>query len=113
MPDVMSQAGGLYDIRIASQCVGQLTADLGDLQRVGQPIAMEVVRPWAYDLRLRGESAQSRRVHHASPIPCEWAPLDPFGRLIDPALRVRIVIAKREQYLVHLATTLARPASRS
>ena len=95
MADVVGEAGGVDDVRVGAQLLGDRPADLGDLQRVGQPGARDTADfgalPRPDDLRLAGEPAQGGGVQHAGAVAGERAaPPVPggLGRLGFPAGRV-------------------------
>ena len=84
MPDVVGQADRLDQIRIdpvvgpeerrsAVEPVAEAPADLGDLDRVGQPGAVEVVFPAEKDLGLVLETAEGGRVDDAVAVDLEGA----------------------------------------
>jgi hypothetical protein len=90
--EVVRQAGGVDDVRVAAERGGQLAADLGHLEAVREPVADEVVGVRADYLGLRGEPAQHRTVQHPCPVPGERRPPGTLGRLRHPPLGVMLVI---------------------
>ena len=64
VPDVVGQPGGVDDVGVAAERGGDLAADLGDLERVGQPGAREVVLARHDDLGLVGQPAERVGVQH-------------------------------------------------
>ena len=71
--EVVGQARGVHDVRIAPECLAQLAPDLGDLERMGEPVAHEVVRLGRDHLGLGREPSQRGTVQHARPVPLEVA----------------------------------------
>ena len=68
---IMAQARAIDHIRVASEHGSDLPSDLGDLKRVGEPGAGEIVGARDEDLRLRAEPAQRRRVHDTGAVALE------------------------------------------
>ena len=90
MPEVVGEAGGVHDIRVEPQALCQFSADLGDLERVCQPIAHEI-EPCdrAEHLRFGCEPAQRARVQNACTITGE---ITATVRMLlgEGALRIRL-----------------------
>src|SRR5699024_7793358 len=73
---VMAQACGVDDIIAEPERRGELSTDLRDLERMGEPVAREVgVARRAEHLGLRGEAPQARRVQHPGTIARKLATL--------------------------------------
>ena len=68
MADVVGQPGQVDEVGIAAQPDRHAAADLGDLQRVGQPGARGLALARPDHLRLVGEPAQRGAVQHAGPV---------------------------------------------
>ena len=68
MADVVGQPGHVDKIGIAAQPDRHAAADLGHLQRVGQPGARRLALARPDHLRLVGQSAQRRAVQHPRPV---------------------------------------------
>jgi hypothetical protein len=121
VPQIVCQAGGVDQVRIAAEGRAELTPDLRALQRVGEPGAREVVRAHFDDLRLGGQAPQGRRVQHPGPVTYERPPLVarrglcPLRRLGHPAVGRVGVVARMPAHLLSLppavSSTTARPAS--
>ena len=99
MPDVVRQPGGIDDVRIAAQRRADLATDLGDLERVGQPGAREVVLARHDDLGLVGQPAERVGVQHPRAVALELAARrepgsGPLGRLGDAPLLGRGVVGE-------------------
>ena len=92
--EVVGQAGGVDDVGIGAELGADLAADLGHLERVGQPGAREVVLARADDLGLGRQAAKRERVQHPGPVAGELAAPAGLGdialvRLGELALRRR------------------------
>jgi hypothetical protein len=117
MAKIMREACGVNKIRITTEDLTELAADLRDLERVGQPVAYEVIRSWPVDLRLRRQPAQRDAVHDARTVPLEGRARATLGRLGDPPLTVGVVVAAHVEAMVRqrlslpVAAIAARPAS--
>ena len=61
--EVVGEARRFDDVGVAAEGVRELAPDLGDLERVGQPVADEVAARRPDDLRLGGQPAQGAGVH--------------------------------------------------
>ena len=85
---IMAQARAIDHIRVASEHGSDLPSDLGDLKRVGEPGAGEIVGARDEDLRLRAEPAQRRRVHDTGAVALEGSARFRLRRLARPALLV-------------------------
>ena len=87
---VMGQARSVDDVGVAAQSSAQLAADLGDLERVGQPVADEVVAARSHHLGLGRQPAPTRRVQHARPIARKVVAVGALvgGILSDPTLAI-------------------------
>ncbi len=68
VPDVVGQPGHVDQVGIAAQTDGHSPADLGHLQRVGQPGARCLALPRPDHLGFVGQSAQRGAVQHPRPI---------------------------------------------
>ncbi len=68
MPDVVGQPGHVDEVGIAAQTDGHAAADLGDLQRMGQPGARRLALARPDHLRLVGQPAQGGAVQHPGPV---------------------------------------------
>ncbi len=115
--EIVRQAGGIDDVRIGAEPAGDLPADLGALQRMGQPGARNAVFGLLVDpdhLGLGRQPAQRRRMQHASPVALVRTARgrSRFGRLGDPAFAVRTVCGQRVSLPDECSRMLARPASR-
>ena len=97
VPEVVRERRGVDDVGIAAERGPELPADLGDLERMRQPVADEVVAVGRDDLGLGREPAQRGRVDDASAVARELLPVRPFqGRILgDPAFAVRRVVGRR------------------
>ena len=86
----MREAGRVDDVGAAPQRRPELAPDLGDLERVGEAVADEVIVAGLDHLRLRREPPQARGVHQARPVAGEVVAVSPLvhGVLADPALAV-------------------------
>jgi hypothetical protein len=82
--EVVREAGGLDQVRVAAQGRAELAADLRALERVGEPRAEEVALPRHHHLRLGREPTQRRRVQDARAVPRERGAAGALGRLVDP-----------------------------
>ena len=71
VPHVVGERGGLGEVGVAAERVGQVAGDLGDLEAVGEPVAHEVVGLRAEHLGLRGQPAQRGGVHDPGPVALE------------------------------------------
>ena len=71
MPDVVGQPGHVDEVGIAAETDGHPPADLGDLQRVGQPGARRLALARPDHLRLVGQPAQGGAMQHPGPVPGE------------------------------------------
>ena len=65
MPDVVHQCQRLDEFRVEAQGGGHRARNLGNLQRVGQPIAKMVGKSGAEDLRFRFEPPERARMDDA------------------------------------------------
>ena len=95
VPQVVGQRRGLGEVGVAAERVRQVAGHLGHLEAVGQPVAHEVVGLRAEHLRLGGEPAQRRGVHHPRPVTLERRALrrrHPLGRLVDQPLARGVVV---------------------
>ena len=90
--EVVGEAGGVDDVGAAAQGRTELAADLGDLERVGEPVAHEVVAGGLDDLGLGRQPAQARGVEQAGPVAGEVVAVGTLvgGVLGDPALAVAL-----------------------
>ncbi len=95
--DVVGQAGGLDQVRVAAERGAELPADLGALQRVGQPGPGEVGGQRGDHLGGPGESAQRRRVEHPGAVALEGGPARPLVRLLHPASLCRGAVLRADQ----------------
>ena len=68
---VVRERGGLGEVGVAAERVGEVAGDLGDLEAVGQPVAHEVVGLRPEHLGLGRQPAQRRGVHHPGPVALE------------------------------------------
>ena len=68
MPDVVGQPGHVDQVGIAAQPDGHPPADLGHLQRMGQPGARRLTLARPDHLRLVGQPAQRGAVQHPRPV---------------------------------------------
>ena len=84
--EVVGQARRLDQVGVRAERLAELAADLGALQRVGEPGPREVALARHHDLGLRGQPAQRRRVQHPRAVPFVGRAARPLGRLLDPAL---------------------------
>jgi hypothetical protein len=77
MADVVGEPGGVHDVRVAAQLLGDPAADLRDLQRVRQPGARDAADlgalPRPDDLGLPREPAQRGGVQDSGAVPGERA----------------------------------------
>jgi hypothetical protein len=71
VPEVVGQAGGVDDVRVAAEPLAHLASDLGDLDRVREAGTQKVVRTRGMHLGLRREAAKRRRMQHARAIALE------------------------------------------
>src|ERR1017187_9945688 len=121
VPQILSQTGGVDQIRIAAERRAELAADLRALQRVGEPGPREITRADLHHLRLGRQPAQGRGMQDPGPIPLERPAPDgawragPVGWLGPPAGRGVRVVARACRHLLSLppadSRTTARPAS--
>ena len=86
--EIVGEAGGVDDVRVAAEGVAEFPAHLGDLEGVGEARADEVVGRGAHHLGLGAEAAQARGVDDARTVALEGAPPGGLGWLGDPAGRV-------------------------
>ena len=87
--EVMGEARGVDDIGVEPETVGELAADLRDLQRVGEAVAREVeAGRRAQHLRFGRQPAKRARVQHSAAIAGEVAAATRV-LLRQPALPVR------------------------
>src|SRR3954464_2836239 len=91
MAEVVCETGRLDDVGVAADRGRQVAADLRDLERVGQPVADEVVAGRADDLRLRGQPAKGRRVHDPGSVAFEGRPVRP-ALLVEEARGVSLAV---------------------
>ena len=124
VPEVVRQAGGVDDVGVAAERLAQLAADLRDLQRMGQPVADEVVRSGRDHLGLGGQPTQRCGVHDPGAVTFEGRPLRPLRRLGRPPVAVAVLVPAHTRLLSDAAVsgcrypgprpawTEARPASR-
>ncbi len=86
MADVVREAGGVDDVGVAAQVLGDPAADLRDLQRVREPGARRAADlgalPRPDDLGLAGEAAQRRGVQHPGAVAGERAAAIRTGRAL-------------------------------
>ena len=68
MADVVGQPGHVDEVGITAQPDRHTAADLGHLQRVGQPGARRLALARPDHLRLVGQPAQGRAVQHPRPV---------------------------------------------
>ena len=85
-PMSWASPASVHDVGVAAQLLGDLAADLGDLQRVREPGPRDAADlgplPRPDDLGLAGQPAQRRRVQHPGAVPGERAaPRRPPGVL--------------------------------
>ena len=101
MSEVVGEAGGVDDVRIQPEAHREFTADLGDLERMCEPVAGEVEAGGrAQHLRLLREPAQGARVHNTGAIAGEIAAAG--GVLLgESALQIRRAVAGRGRELSH------------
>ena len=95
VPHVVGQRGGLGEVGVAAQRVGEVAGDLGDLEAVGEPVAHEVVGLGTEHLGLRGQPSERDRVDDARPVALERGAhggVHPLGRLLDETLARRVVV---------------------
>ena len=71
VPEVVGQAGRVDEVRVAPESGAELPSDLRHLERVGEPVAHEVVVPGCDDLGLPGKPAQRGGVHEPRAVPGE------------------------------------------
>ncbi len=75
--DVVGEAGGVDDVGVRTQLLGDRAPDLGDLERVGQPRPRDTADlgalPRPDDLRLAREPAQRGGVQYPGAVPGEGA----------------------------------------
>ncbi len=93
---VVRESRRVHDVGIAAQRLAQLASHLGDLERVGEAIAYEVVEASAHDLRLRRQPAQRRRMYDACTIALERRATRTLGRLVDKPLPSLIAVRIHE-----------------
>ena len=93
--EVVGEARGVDQVRVAADRLPELAADLGDLERVGQAVADEVVGARPVHLGLGGEPAQRGAVHDPRAVPLERRTGPPLGRLRGPPLAVGVVVRVR------------------
>jgi len=88
--EVVSQARGVDHIRVAAQGRAELPADLGNFERVRQPVADEVVAVRLDHLGLGRQPPQRRRVHDPGAVSGEVITVGLFVRRVfpDPTLAV-------------------------
>ena len=92
---VVRERGGLGEVGVAAERVGEVAGDLGDLEAVGEAVADEVVGLRTEHLGLGREPAQRGRVHDPGPVALEGRAhgrLDPLGRLLDETLARGVVV---------------------
>jgi hypothetical protein len=77
MPDVVGQPRGVHHVRFAAQLLGDLPADLRDLQGMGEPGARHPADlrplPRPDDLGLARQATQRRGMQHPRPVTGERA----------------------------------------
>ncbi|GAA1540379.1 hypothetical protein GCM10009691_14030 [Brevibacterium picturae] len=62
MAEVVAETGGVDDVRITAEVAGEFTPDLGDLERMSEPGAHEIIRSRRHDLSLGAEASKTGRV---------------------------------------------------
>ena len=87
--EVVGEAGGVDDVRVAAERGAELPPDLGDLEGVGEPGAREVVAARLDDLGLRRQPAQRCGVDQPRPVAREVVAVGPLvcGVLRRPSAR--------------------------
>jgi hypothetical protein len=91
VPDVVRQARGIHQVRVAPYFPGQFPADLRALKRMRQPgpgtVSLEGSGPGRYHLCLAGQATQRGTVQNPGTVPLEVAAPGPLGWLSYPAGR--------------------------
>ena len=95
MAEVVREAGRVDDVGVTPQGGAELATDLGDLERVREPVAHEVVVTGCEHLGLGGETAQRRGVHDPRPVAREVVTVGPLlGRVLrQPPLSISTLVA--------------------
>ena len=114
--EVVRQRRGLHEVGVAAQGPGQVAGDLGHLERVGQPVADEVVGLRTHDLRLGRQPARGRGMDDPGAVALERPALgcrDTLRRLRHDALARRVVVPLLDIDPVHRGEPSASPRRRS
>src|SRR5690625_4806942 len=95
---IVGQAGGINNVRIATQSFSQFAAHLRYLKTVREAGAHKIISCQADNLSLGTQAAQRRGVHDPRPITLERGALGAFRFFCAPALKVRFTIAVVHAY---------------
>ena len=98
--DVVRQAGGVHQIRVAADFLAEFPPDLRAFQRMGEPGPREVGLAGRDDLGLRRQPAQPGAVQHAGPVSLEVTAPGPLGWFGHPAGRGAVVVTSPHPYLL-------------
>ena len=88
MPKVVTEAGGLDDVRVATEILAERAAHLGHLKRVREAGTNEIVNLRAEHLRLGAQPAQRGRMQHAAAIALELGAAGALRGFRNPALGI-------------------------